>query len=232
MDNETNKDLTVEKDESISLAQSIKNKLTNKKVDFFEMFVEGSAISLEAAEALKVAFRDETINKESFSHIKDIEHKGDSHRHKSLKIIETAFITPIDQSDIMDVLEGIEDITDSINDIAIHLYIMRVEKRDDFMLRFVDVIVSACEKTHELMVSFKQFKKNPNNSINKLVIEINALEEEGDKIYSESMRYIFGDEMDILTIIKKKEIYQLLENTLDSCEDVADLVERIMLQEG
>lgn len=195
------------------------------------MFVEGSAISLEAAQALKAAFQEERMDRESFHHIKDIEHKGDGHRHRSLKTIETAFITPIDQSDIMDVLEGIENVTDSINDIAIHLNIMGVEKADDFMLRFTEVIVLACEKTHELMKAFKDFKKNPNNRINHLVIEINALEEEGDVIYSESMRHIFEKEADALTLIKKKEIYQLLENTLDSCEDVADLVEKIMLQE-
>ena len=62
-------------------------------------------------------------------------------------------------------------------------------------------------------------------------MEINELEEEGDRIYFESMSQLFGDERDTLNIIKKKEIYELLENTLDCCEDVADLVERIMLQE-
>lgn len=124
----------------------------------------------------------------------------------------------MDQSDIMDVLEGIENVTDSINDNAIHLNIMGVEKRDDFMLRFIEVIVLACEKTHELMIAFKDFKKSPNNRLNNLVVEINALEEEGDMIYSEGMRHIFEDESDVLRIIKKKEIYQLLENTSDSWE--------------
>ena len=231
MDNKTDKDIISKSNESITFLQIVKNKLIKKKIDYFEIFVEGTAISLEAAETLKAAFHDEIIDKESIKYIKELEHKGDNHRHKALKIIETAFITPIDQSDILDVLEGIENLTNSIDHIANHLYMMRIEKRDDFMLRFMEVIVSACKKTHDLMIAFKQFKKNPNNNINNLVIEINTLEEEGDKIYSESMRHIFGIETEILVIVKKKEIYQLLENTLNCCEDVAGLVERIMLKE-
>ena len=231
MDNKKDKDIINESNKSTSFVQTIKNKIVKKKTDYFEMFVEGAAISLEAAQALKVALNDEIIDKEELKHIKELEHKGDNHKHKSLGIIETAFITPIDQSDILDVLEGIENLTDSIDDIANHFYIMRVDERDNFMLRFVDLIVSACEKTQDLMVAFKKFKKNPDNNINKLVIEINTLEEEGDKIYSESMRHIFEAETDILTLIKKKEIYQLLEDTLDRCEDVANLVGKIMLKE-
>lgn len=231
MDNKTDKDIINTKNETTSFVDTIKNKIVKEKVDYFQMFVEGADISLEAAEALKVAFQDEIIHKESLKLVKEIEHKGDKHRHNSLAIIETAFITPIDQTDIIDVLEGIENLTDSINDIAIHLNMMRVEKRDEFMMSFTQVIVLACEKIYDLMVAFKQFKKNPDNIINNLVVDINALEEEGDKIYSQSMSDLFGAETDFLNIIKKKEIYQLLENSLDCCEEVADLVERIMLTE-
>ena len=201
------------------------------KHDYFEMFVQVAAISLEDAKALEVAIRDEIIDQEELKHIKELEHKGDNHKHKSLEIIETAFITPIDQGDILDVLEGIENLTDSIDNIAKHIYIMRVDESDEFMISFINLIVLTCEKTQDLMVAFKRFKKNPDNIINKLIIEINTLEEEADNIYSQSMRHIFKGEADLLTLIKKKEIYQLLEDTLDRCEDVANLVGKIMLKE-
>lgn len=231
MDNNTDKNITNKSNESTSFIQKIKNKVGKKKIDYFEMFVQGAAISLEAAKALEVALRDEIIDQEELKHIKELEHKGDNHKHKSLEIIETAFITPIDQGDILDVLEGIENLTDSIDNIAKHIYIMRVDERDEFMIDFIDLIVLTCEKVQDLMIAFKQFKKNPDNVINKLIIEINTLEEEADNIYSQSMRHIFKGEADLLTLIKKKEIYQLLEDTLDRCEDVANLVGKIMLKE-
>ena len=231
MDNNTDKNITNKDNKSTSFIQTIKNKMGKKKIDYFEMFVEGAAISLEAAKALELALHDEIIEQEELKHIKDIEHKGDNHKHKSLEIIETAFITPIDQGDILDILEGIENLTDSIDNVAKHIYIMRVDESDEFMINFINLIVLTCEKTQDLMVAFKRFKKNPDNIINKLIIEINTLEEKGDTIYSESMRHIFKEGTDILTLIKKKEIYQLLEDTLDRCEDVANLVGKIMLKE-
>ena len=215
-----------------TLIQIIKNKLIKSEVDYFDMFVNGAAISLEAAKGLKAAFADEVINREELKHIKEVEHKGDRHMHQSQKIIEAAFITPIDQSDIMEILKGIENITDSIDDIANHIYIMRVEKGDEFMSRFVETMISSCEKTYDLMIALKQFRKNPNKNINNLVIEINALEEEGDRTYSESMRHLFGFETNPINIIKKKEIYQRLEHTLDCCEDVADMIEKLMIEKS
>lgn len=220
------------KTEPESLVEKIKNKLIKPKVDYFEMFVVGAAISLEAANTLKVALHDQIIDKKSLRVIKELEHKGDQHMHQSLEIIEVAFITPIDQRDMMEILVGIENITDSIDDIANHINILSLGKRDDFMVRFMDIIVSACEKTHELMVAFKQFEKPSKKNIIQLVIAINALEEEGDRVYSQSMGYLFEMETDILTIVKKKEIYQRLEHTLDCCEHTADLIERLMVRES
>ena len=214
--------------EAKTFAQKIKAKLMKSEIDYFDMFVNGVSISLEAAKGLKAAFADEEINKDELKNIKEVEHKGDRYMHQFQKIIEAAFITPIDQSDIMEILKGIENITDSIDDIANHIYIMRVTQSDKFMSQFVDTIISSCEKTYDLMVALKQFRKNPNKNINNLVIEINALEEQGDRIYSESMRHLFGVETDPINIVKKKEIYQRLEHTLDCCEDVADMIEKLM----
>jgi uncharacterized protein Yka (UPF0111/DUF47 family) len=224
MDNITKKN-TNEK----TMLQKIIGVFGKREINYFDLFIDGAAISLEAAINLKTSFEDEEINRDEIKLIKEIEHKGDKHVHEAQRIIEAAFITPIDQTDIMEILKGIENITDSIDDIANHIYMMRVTKSDEFMFRFVEIIVSSCRKTHELMIALKNFQKKPNKDINKLIIEINALEEEGDKVYSESMRHIFSSETDPISIIKKKEIYQRLEHTLDCCEDVADMIEKLLI---
>lgn len=202
--------------------------LTRKQVDYFEMFTKGIEISLKAAKSLQAAFADGAINETELRHIKTVEHEGDRHVHESLKIIDMAFITPIDRTDILEVLKSIENITDSFDAIANHIYIMHITRSNKFLCKFVDLAVISCERLRELMVELKQFRKRTNR-INELIIEVNRLEEEGDSTYTDSMRNLFQFEKDPIAIIKNKELYQLFENTLDCCEDVADMVEKIVI---
>lgn len=205
------------------------NMLSRKSVDYFEMFANGISISLKAANLLKTAFADDIIDDSELAKIKEVEHEGDRYVHESLKIVEIAFITPIDRSDIIELIKGIENVTDCVDNISNHIYMMRITKSDTYMRQFIDIVVTSCERLNELMIALKQFKKNPNNSINDLIIEVNRLEEEGDKVFAESMRNLFGFETDVLTIIKNKELYKLFERAVDSCEDIADMVEKIMI---
>lgn len=203
-------------------------KMSRKNVDYFEMFEKGISISYEAALKLQEAFADGVINIEELKLVKDIEHAGDRHIHESLKIIDDAFITPIDRTDLINILNGIEDITDSIEAIADHIYMMRIDNSNDYMRKFVDLTVVSCKRLHELMKSLKDFKKD-RKSLGELIIEVNRLEEEGDRTYSESMRDLFENESNAITIIKHKELYQLSEMAIDRCEDVADMVEKVMI---
>lgn len=131
----------------------------------------------------------------------------------------------------MEILEAIENITDSIDDVANDIAILGIEKRDNYMAEFVDIIAFTCEKVYNLMLEFKKYKEN-SSTINELTTQINLLESEGDKIYWNSMHSLFKIETNPIIILKKKEIYKRLENTIDSCEDLADLVDRIMVRES
>lgn len=204
------------------------NMLSRKETDYFEMFAKGITISLDAAKRLQSSFSDGTINETELKFIKDAEHEGDKHVHECLKIIDSAFITPIDRTDIIEILKAIENVTDSVDEVANHLYMMRITEADEYMSKFVDLSVTSCEILHDLMMVIKRFKKNP-DKIHELIIEVNHLEEEGDATYTKSMRNLFEFQTDPIIIIKSKEIYQLLEHTLDCCEDVADMVRKIMI---
>lgn len=204
------------------------NMISRKQVDYFEMFTKGIEISLKAAKNLQSAFADGKINEAELRRIKEVEHEGDRHVHECLKIIDMAFITPIDRTDILEVLKGIENITDSFDAVSNHIYMMHITKSNKYLCKFVDLAVISCERLCDLMIALKQFRKHT-SKINELIIEVNRLEEEGDSTYLDSMRNLFEFETDPIAIIKHKELYQLLENTLDCCEDVADLVEKIMI---
>lgn len=205
------------------------NMITRKNVDYFEMFANGISISLKAAQLLTTAFADDIIDERELAKIKEVEHEGDHYVHQSLKTIEAAFITPIDRTDIIEIVKGIENVTDCVDNISNHIYMMCITGSDCYMRDFISIVVTSCERLNELMIALKQFKKNPNNNIMDLIIEINRLEEEGDRIFQESMRNLFKYETDVLTIIKNKELYKLFERAIDSCEDIADMIEKVMI---
>jgi uncharacterized protein Yka (UPF0111/DUF47 family) len=92
----------------------------------------------------------------------------------------------------------------------------------------MDLVVKACIKLEELMKKLKNFKKNL-KGINDLIVEINRIEEEGDKTYLNAMRNLFEYETDAKKIIIYKLLYEKLENALDKCEDVADIVQKIII---
>jgi uncharacterized protein Yka (UPF0111/DUF47 family) len=198
-------------------------------VHSYLLFSVHFSLSVTAAKSLKRILSDGEINQMELLKIKEYKKIGSKHVNKSLKIVEEAFITPIDQRDIIEILKGMEDILHSIESIGRHIYIMRISKIDEFMERSVKIIVSICEKLYDLMVVFKQFDKNNKDNIYNLIKEIGQLEEEGDRTYSECMINIFSCETDAITIIKKKEIYQRLEYSLDCFKRVADLIGNLII---
>jgi uncharacterized protein len=202
----------------------------SKGPDYFELFEKGIGISNKAAKALKTSFTDGTIDKVEIKQLKEIEHEGDRHVHDCSKLIADAFITPIDRADMMDMVGAIESITDSIDDIANQIYMMHISKANEVTVKLVDLIVKSCEELCILMAEFKQFKKNFKR-IKEITVLVNNIEEEGDAIFEEAMRALFDPEnkMEMIDVIRLQNLYNTMENSLDYCEDVADIVESIII---
>jgi len=207
----------------------LKHVMLPSDIDYFKMFTDGAEITLRAAQALQVAFADSNINIEELRKIKEIEHEGDRHVHVSLRTLEEAFITPIDQSDLIDILKAIENVTDHIDYVAAHCYMLNITESDRYFDRFIETTVEACRKILELMICLRNFKKLDLKKMNALIEEINDLEEVADRNYMESMRELFTTDLDCITVIKKKEIYQRMEDVLDRCEDTANAVEKLLV---
>ncbi|PKM66570.1 MAG: hypothetical protein CVU94_07410 [Firmicutes bacterium HGW-Firmicutes-19] len=212
-----------------SLLSKIMGIIIKSDVDYFDMCVKGAEISLRAALALKHAFEDEKINEHELVKIRDIEHEGDRHVHDSLQIVNDAFITPIDQSDLLDILKGIEDVTDYIDDVAAHCYMLDIHKSDMYIDRFIDIMVITCQKQCELMKHLKNIKKLPFEQMKSLISEINSLEEDADRVYQMGMRNLFTNGLDAIEIVRRKEIYIRLEDVLDGLERVANVVFSLMV---
>lgn len=201
-----------------------------KGPDYFALFETGIGISYKAAKVLKASFADGKIDQEEIRQLKEIEHEGDRHVHDCASLISDAFLTPIDRSDMMQMVHAIEAVTDSIDDIGNQVYMMHIIKINEPTEKLVGLIVQSCESLCSLMTEFKQYKKNY-KKIKELSVFVNHLEEEGDAIYSEAMRSLFNPEnkMEMIDVIRLQNLYNTMEDALDYCEDVADIVEQIII---
>lgn len=201
-----------------------------KAPDYYGLFEKGIGISFKAAKALQSSFSDGMIDKNEIAQLKSIEHEGDRHVHESSSLISDAFLTPIDRTDMMQMVHAIEAITDSIDDIGNQIYMMHITRTNETIVKLVDLIVKCCERLCVLMQDFKQFKKNT-GKIRESTVFVNNLEEEGDAIFSEAMRELFDpdNKMEMIDVIRLQNLYNTLENSLDYCEDVADIVEAIII---
>jgi uncharacterized protein Yka (UPF0111/DUF47 family) len=212
-----------------SLLDKIKGVIFPANIDYFAMFVTGAEISLRAAEALKSSFHDQHVSRDELLKVKEIEHEGDHHMHISLRVVEDAFIIPIDQSDLIDILKAIESVTDHIDYVAAHLYMLNINESDAYLNKFMDILILCNHDIVELMKLLRRFKTLNMDEIYKLILRINTLEEEADRNYLDSMRHLFTTDQDPVEIIKRKEIYQRFEDAIDRAEDVANAVERLLV---
>jgi len=200
----------------------------NRDSDWFDLFITSVSYSSKAAQVLKKAFDDGIVNFEEMRNLKSIEHEADTHVHRCLKLVEEAFVTPIDRSDIIEIINEIENITDCIDAIGNYTYMTGIKRVNDATLNLMQLLDEACVKLEELMRNLKNYKKNL-KLIDKYIIEINRIEEVGDRTYINAMRNLFENETDAKKIITYHLLYEKLEEALDKCEDVADAVQKIII---
>ncbi len=197
------------------------------EINYFDSFVKGTEYALYGAQRLQALFAEEQITEDKITEIKKIEQDADTHVHTICCELNVAFITPIDRDDIYRIVKETDDITDSIDSVASKLWMMNVTRVTPPMRQMSEYVTNACEMLVKLMSEIKNHKKS--NKLSEYVIEINRIEEMGDKCYKEAIRELFAKEKDPIELIKLKEIYRELEAALDNCEDVADCVEGIII---
>ena len=198
--------------------------------DYFSLFETGIGISDKAAKALQAALADHEIKEAEIRKLKEIEHEGDRLVHDASKLISDAFITPIERPDMMNLVASIEALTDSIDGIASQIYMMHIKEKDEISGKFIGLLVEACGELSKMIALFKQFKKSQ-AEIHRINILVNHIEEEGDALFTGAIRDLFdpAEPADTFDIIRRQNLYNSLEDALDCCEDVADLVESIII---
>ena len=203
-------------------------RITAKEGIFFDLFKETATDTHVAAKLLEELMMDFTDLNNKIAVIEEIEHKCDGYVHKMLEHLNRSFITPIDREDIFLIAKELDNITDAIESTAHRLRMLNVSDiKDD--AKKIAKLTSQC--TEELVIVMAELKKMKTSKILKSkIIEINRIENEGDDIFRNAIQKLFVSESNALEVIKWKEIYEYLENTLDACEDVANIVEGVVMK--
>lgn len=204
--------------------------MRKKSFNYFESFINMIDYSCQAIEMLHTILNnfDKNNLKEKLYQMHEIENNADSLRHEMMNNLAKEFITPIEREDIIRLGHEIDEITDNIEDILQNTYMFNVSTIFDDALEFIDIIVSSCKTLKHTMEKFQNFRKS--TTIKDSIIEINHLEEIGDKLYTESMHNLYVNSKNPIEIITWTKIFERLEKCCDSCERVANTIESIIMK--
>ncbi|MBP3685590.1 MAG: DUF47 family protein [Clostridia bacterium] len=204
-------------------------KKVKKDEFFFVNFVEAAEISKSIATMLcdlLEGFDPATLS-DKLSEIHALESRGDAKKHEMIAELVRAFITPIEREDILALSQNIDDVTDGIEDIAIHLYTHCIKEIRPEAKDFASLLVRACEEMCRMLAEFKHFKKS--TTLADYIRKINDIEEEGDRIYRDATRRLFAEEKDPVAVIAWRELFVFFEKSCDTIEHVADIVESTII---
>jgi len=201
-------------------------RLLPRNEEFFDLFTDVANRNKEAAQHLRDLFEAAPDRRTPIVEaIKRLEHEADQATHEVVNRLDRTFITPLDREDIHQLASDLDDVMDAMDGTARRAQIFRLGVAPQGVRRLAEVIQRMVGVLAEAVGRLKK-----GDDVMRFCVEAKQLEEEGDAIYHEALGQMFEKERDAIEIIKWKEIYDNLENTLDQAEDVANVVESITIK--
>lgn len=197
---------------------------------YFENFKASTELSKRAANYLVECLENYNPDniQQMLSKMHEIEHSADIKKHEMNEALAKAFVTPVDREDLDMLSHQLDDVTDQIEEILQKFYIYDIKTINPSVVEFAENIVKSCDLLCQVMSEFENFKKS--KKIHKLIVELNDVEEECDKLYLSSMRELTKNSTDVLETISMREIYDCLEACADACEHVSECVESVIMK--
>lgn len=207
-----------------------KSQKKSKGYNYFEAMVTFADYSCQAADLLNsiLSNYDTAKLEDQMKEMHAIEHAADLAKHDMMSNLVKEFITPIDREDISTIAQEIDNVTDTIEDILMQLYMYNIKSIRKEALEFCKTIVSSCNALTKVTEDFHHFKKS--SVVMKHIININNLEEEGDRLYTKAMRDLYTTSTDPIEIMAWTKTFDYLERCCDAIENVADVMESIIMK--
>ena len=197
---------------------------------YFENFAASAALSKKAASYLVECLENYDPNKIEMmlQQMHEIEHTADINKHKLNDALAKAFVTPVDREDLDMLSQNLDHVTDKIEEIMQKFYIYNIQSITPSANNFAKKLIKSCELLCDLMNEFENFKRS--KKIRNLIIELNDVEEECDKLFLSSMRGLTQNSDDVLAIISWRKIYECFEACADACEHVSECVRTVIMK--
>jgi predicted phosphate transport protein (TIGR00153 family) len=195
---------------------------------FFTFFNEHAQYIVDGTRELaELMSKFDDLERRAYS-IETIEKKADKVTHRTVELLHKTFITPIDREDIHKLITTMDDILDLTEDVAHSIFLYDIKSVTPEARKLADICVTCGEKVQATVALLPKME----NSAEMLALcdDIDKLESDADHVMRAAMAKLFREEPDVRNVIKLKEIYELLESVTDKCEDVANIIEGIIVE--
>ena len=200
--------------------------LVPRPTEFYDLFTQAGANALEAARKAEIRFREHPNSSVTQADIKDVEHTGDRLTHDIIQLLNTQYVTPFDREDIYELATAIDDVVDHIEEACDLLELYNLEQPARRAVEQCDIIVGATEQLAVALSGLKGLR-----GVQQALVLVKQKEDEGDRLVREAIGSLFHDSrIDPLVVIRWKDIYESLEDALDSCETAANVLGNIVVK--
>jgi uncharacterized protein len=193
--------------------------------EYFDLFEQAGANIVRAAGLLDEMLASYPDHRELASVIHDCEHDGDRIAHAVIQRLNHTFVTPFDREDIHELVSVLDDIVDFIDEVADYLGVYKIDAPMEQSQQLAGVLVEAAGQVAEALTHLRGFK-----DITRYTVEVHRLENEGDRIVRDAIGSLFEGGIDPMVVIRWKDIYERLENAIDSTERAAYIIEGIVIK--
>jgi predicted phosphate transport protein (TIGR00153 family) len=201
-------------------------RLIPRDTKFFDLFAEMAGNLGQAARLLKQTLEDFREVEERVRQLKEIEHRGDEMTHNILIKLNQTFITPFDREDIYRLASSLDDVLDFTYAAGVRLMMYKITSAPLAAPKLADILV---RQTDQLSQAVGRLEKKHDHVLENCV-EINRLEREADQVARAAIGLLFDKEKDPISLIKLKELFEVLETATDKAEDVANVLEGVVLK--
>jgi uncharacterized protein len=199
-----------------------------KEEKFFDYFEELANKIEEGSRFFLAMTQEHDYTEAKIAKLKELEHEADVITHRTYEKMHKTFLTPLDREDIYALVNKMDSILDMIEATAVRIYLYKVKRPDDEIIKQAQILVQAVAKIKTVVHALRDMKNA--KMILEACVEINTLENAGDVVLRTIMADLFEKEKDAIELIKWKEIFERIEESLDVCEDVSNIVEGIVLK--
>ncbi len=202
--------------------------LLPKKVEFFELFSKHAALSVEGARLLQAFIADPSDAQQRATRIRAVEHEADAVCQGTMELLHSSFITPIERGDIHQIASRLDDILDHIEATGQRIWLYEITKPRG---EAIEMAANLLRATEAMKATVDALAGRPSaERMGELARAVKAVEKDNDRVLRRATASLFKEELDPRELIKWKEIYENIEEAIDRCEDVVNVIEGVVLE--